>query len=223
MCADGTPAFGICFVNDADVLPLPQLEVNDRGTRTNGPTAGTIVAVGTGTAPAQCESARVFGSRGASEWWFQAQTADRLWTIGVRGLGTAPQVNTNDSVTLDLDWTGATSGTEYGPPKGHLQLSNAAATPLLWSAALAGAATHDAGWLMLEPGAAVCTSTALCAGSGFDVVFSVNGSTVTLPPFGAASIGGYKVASGAQVGPRTSSQCFDYLGEPFVAAAAKLP
>jgi hypothetical protein len=223
MCADGAPRFGICFINDADVLPLPQPAVNDRGTRTNGPSAATIVAVGTGTPPAQCENARVFGSRGASEWWFQAQTADRLWTIGVHGLGTAPQINTNDSVTLDLDWTGATAGTAYGPPKGHLQLSNAAATPLLWSAALAGSLSlHDAGWLRLEGGAAACTVTDLCADSGFAVVVTVNGSSATLPPFGDANLGGYKVAAGALIGSR-SFRCHDYFGEPFAAAAAKLP
>ena len=224
VCAGGAPPFGVCFVNDADVLPLPHLEINTPATGTNGPAAATIVNVGTGTAPAQCESARKFGARGTSDWWFQAQTTDRLWTIGVHGLGNTPLVRKDDSVTLDLAWRGTTDGNAYGWPVGQLQLSDAAATPLLWSAAMSGGTpTSGPGWLMLAPGVAVCRTTDPCDSGGYDVVFTVKGSMATLPPFGAADIGGYHVANGALIKGASQPQCYDAYGQAYAAAAAKVP
>ena len=228
VCAGGTPPFGVCFVNDADVLPFPapfpQIQLNVPSTGTNGPAAATIVDVGTGTAPAQCESARVIGARGASDWWFQAQAAGRLWTIGVRGLGGAPLVRKNDSVTLDLDWSGSTAGRAYGPPAGKLQLSDAAATPLLWSVATYGNVTMGGpGWLMFARGdALLCQTTDTCDIGGYDVAFAVNGEMATLPAFGAANLGGYHVANGALIKGASPPQCYDSYGQAYVAAAAKI-
>jgi len=224
VCAGGAPTFGVCFVSDADVLPLPLPGNDAAGTRTNGATAATIMDVGIGTAPAQCESARAFGARGPSDWWFQAKTADNhLWTIGVRGLASAPLVAKNDSVTLDLDWHG-TQISSYGPPKGHLQLSNAAATPLLWAGAASGnVGTDGPGWLTFMPGAPICRTTDPCDAGGYDVVFTVNSSRATLPPSGSATTGGYFVANGALIKGAAPPQCYDSYGEAFDAAAVKVP
>lgn len=230
LCASSAPPFGVCFVSDADVLPVPQYVWNDHlGTRTKGPSAATIVAVGTGAAPAQCESARWFGARGASDWWFQARTADRLWTIGVHGLGNASVVRENDNVTLDLDWRGTTDS-GFGPPSGHLQLSDAAATPLLWSSATYGSNTENYGagygpsWLKITPGVQVCSTADFCDDGGYDAVFTVNGAVATLPPSGAADVGGYHVANGALIKKRlVTMSCYDYFGPPYAAGAAKIP
>lgn len=228
LCTNAPP-FGVCVVTDADTLPLPQYAWNQPFTRTNGPAAATIVAVGTGTAPAQCESARWFGAQGTSDWWFQARTANRLWTIGVRGLGNAPLVRENDSVTLDLEWFGTTNS-GFGPPSGRLQLSDAAATPLLWSSATYGDMTgydgagYGPGWLKLTPGVKVCSTEEVCDDGGYDAVFTVNGAMAALPPSGAADIGGYHVANGAVIKRRSAhGACVDYFGPGYAVGAAKLP
>jgi hypothetical protein len=214
-CVGGTPSFGICFMSDADVLPLPALS-QDQGVSTTGVAA--IVGVGTGSAPASCESARAFGVRGTSDWWFQAKAADNhVWTIGVHGLGNAPLVHKDDTVTLNLVWRGyQISG--FGPPYGELQLSDASATPLLWASADKNTTT----WLTLTPGAATCAFTNSCDVSRSDVVASINGSTTTVPSFGAAYLGGYYLAVGQSV-KTAANQCSDYFGPGLAAAAAKVP
>jgi hypothetical protein len=218
ICASGAVAFGVCFTSDADVLPLPSVP-NDRGTSTTG--AATIVDVGTGPAPAQCESARAFGARGTSDWWFQAKAADNhVWTIGVRGLGNAPLVQKNDTVTLNLDWRGYTLGVGFGHPWGELQLSDAAATPLLWASSDKDTTT----WVSLTAGAASCAFNDVCDITRNDVVASVNGSQATLPSYGTTSLGGYYLVVGQSVRttPMGPSQCQDNFGPAFEAAAAKV-
>lgn len=219
ICGGGAPTFGVCFMSDADVLPLPSVP-NDRGVSTAG--AATILEVGTGPAPAECESARSFGRRGTSEWWFQAKAADdHVWTIGVHGLGNTPLVNKADTVTLNLDWRGYTLGVGFGHPWGELQLSDGAATPLLWASADKNTTT----WVTLAAGAASCAFNDLCDISRNDVVATVNGSQATVPSYGATSLGGYYLAVGQSVRttPMGPSQCQDNFGPAFDAAAAKVP
>jgi hypothetical protein len=55
------------------------------------------------------------------------------------------------------------------------------------------------------------------------VVVEVNGSQSTLPPYGAATVGGYYVAIGQSVQTVAATQCPDYFGPGFAAAAAKVP
>ena len=134
-CPEGTPTFSsVGVVNSADVLPTARMSRD-----TIMAAAVTVEAVGTGAAPAQCQNARLFGAATSSDWWLQVRTADnRLWTIGLAGLGNAPFVQVGDPVKLDLDYQRTMlSGVPISPvvPRvtGSLQLSNAAGTPLLWA------------------------------------------------------------------------------------------
>ena len=78
-------------------------------------------------------------------------------------------------------------------------------------------------WLTLAPNGQLCVpqNAGVCDAYGSNVVATVNGSTATLPPYGAADVGGYHVVTGALVPPKPS--CADYFGPPFQAAAVKLP
>jgi hypothetical protein len=217
---DGAPSFGVCFVSDADVLPLPTPVFNDKGTSTTG--AATIVDVGTGAAPASCEDARVFGARGTSDWWFQAKAANnRVWTIGVRGLGNVPLVHKTDAVTLNLNWRGYGPGVGVGNPYGELQLQDAADAPLLW----ASSDKNTTSWVALAAGPAECDVTAVCNGDRHAVLANVNGSTATVPSFGSAYLSGFFLAVGQSVNSlgMLPGQCPDYYPPPFEAAAAKVP
>ena len=136
-----------------------------------------------------------------------------------------PLVRANESVTLDLQWRGTTISS-FGPASGRVQLVDAATTPLLWAAASAGnAAVINSGstWLTLAPNAPACMPQQQnpCDGSGYDIVATVNGSQAVVAPYGAADVGGYHVVTGALVKP--TGNCADYFGQPFAAAAAKLP
>lgn len=221
-CASGAVTFGICFVSDADVLPIPGPS-DDSGTSTTG--AASIEEVGSGVAPAQCEDARVFGTRGPSEWWFRAKAADgRVWTFGLHGLGAPLPLSQGDSVTLELRYKGSEIG-GFGPPWGHLQLLDASAVPLLW--AYTRGRLQGTPWLSLTRGAAVCelVQPGTCDIRRHEVGVALNGETATLAPFSAADVGGYHVALGQDVEgrPEGAAGCDDYYGESFDAVAVKLP
>src|SRR5262249_28259690 len=186
-------------------------------------------AVGPGTAPAQCQNARVFGAATSSDSWVQVRTADKvLWTIGLGSLGNAAMVKTGDVVTFDLDYQrtnnfGPVSG---GPPKasGHVQLSNAVGTALLW----AGTTSSGSTWLSLTMGQPICDlpSKFDCVSTRFDVVATVNGSVATFAPFSADYLGGYYLAVGEydlSMAINTDSGCFFDGPPPFAAAAVKAP
>jgi hypothetical protein len=211
-CAVNGPMFGVCFVNDAETRPV----IGDA--HTSG--AATIEAVGSGTTPVSCSNVRYIGMSEPSHWWFQARAADnRLWTIGVRGLGSTPIVGQGDVVTLDLDW-------DVGHPvpgitsfNGLLEVFDAAGTPVLWagSTQFGGRGIPDApNWISFAAGDYVCGSDdTFCDMRQTNVTATINGSSMTLPPYGAASLRGYslQVTHFAQL-------CGDYA-PPFQAAAAK--
>jgi endoglucanase len=107
VCPTGSPAFSVCAVSSADTLPLAVANGAGGGPEMSRDTVvaapATVEAIGTGTSPAQCQSARLFGAVASSDWWLQVRTADaKLWTIGVHGLGDAPGIQTGDHVTLDV-------------------------------------------------------------------------------------------------------------------------
>jgi hypothetical protein len=200
--------FGVCFTSDASD-PGSDMHIN-------GP--ATIEAVGSGVAPAGCKDGGYFGLRTPNQWWLQARTADNhLWTIGVLGLGgNTPLVRTGDVVTLALDWLGWSGTYMYRDPVGQIQLLDAAGTPVLW----AGSDAEPPSWLSFAPGDYACKGgTFFCADKGQkSVIATVNGSTMTLPPFGGASLGGYFV----QVTMFYVELCGD-VQYYFAAAAAKIP
>jgi hypothetical protein len=213
--------FGVCFVNDADQLPLPPL-AQDPGVEMMG--AATVQGVGLGPAPASCESARVIGTRGTSDWWFQAKAADgRSWTIGLRGLGNVPLVKKDDQVALSLIYSGTLFHLSYGPPEGELQLSDAGARPLLW------AGTTNNGfmttWMWLGRGNVVCSFPAdSCDVTRFDIAGAIDGQPVRVPAFGTAYSGAYFVAVGQAVRPVVDdTRCPNYGGRSFDAAIIRVP
>jgi len=217
---------GVCFVSDADTLPIPAAPLDD-GTSTMG--IATIEGVGVGGAPAQCESARLFGGTGSSTWWFQARAADgHLWTVGVHGLNATPLVQTGDQVIFNLSYRGyQISG--FGPPLGQLQLLDAGGAPLLWayvsnSTPLPGGSPPGPSWVTIVRAAPVCNfppSSCDATRYGDNVTVSA-AQMVTLAPGGSADLGGFHVAIGQDVKARCSGS-IDYFGEAFYAAAAKLP
>jgi hypothetical protein len=221
VCPTGTPSFSVCVVSDADLLPLT-------GTWRDSiiAAAATVEAVGTGTAPAQCASARVFGAATSSDWWVQVRTASGLlWTIGLGGLESAPVVQAGDAVRLDLDY--ARPSSFWGPAldSGYVQLSNTTGTPLLW----AGSTTSGVTWLSLAPGQPLCgNSSGFCPITRFDVTATINGSVATVAPFSAVYLAGYYVVIGqynlrGPMGNVGHTGCaFDGL-PPFAAAAVKTP
>jgi hypothetical protein len=214
VCASGTPTFSICVVSDADLLPLADT------TQNSIPAAiATVEAVGSGTAPAQCQSARVFGASLNSDWWMQVRTTDKvLWTIGVGGLGSAPLVKTGDPVTLGLDYS---SGSYR-----RVQISDSTGVPVVWS----GAGSMYWTWIDFSGDAALCTVTRppydACPSTRYSVFARVNGSSASLSPFSADYVGGYYVAIGeyaTPVIPRAESACRDVPYLELTAAAAKVP
>jgi hypothetical protein len=224
-CPTGTAMFSVCVVNNTDVLPFPSGAGG--GPEHDSVTAApaTVEAVGTGAAPAQCQSARVFGAAVSSDRWFQIRTADsKLWTIGVGGLGSAPIVKTGDSVTLDLTYQFTPSSGPMSPAiSGSVQLSNSAGTPLLW----AGDNTYSAPWLSLNSGQALCDQTTGpfgCPTTRYQVTATVNGSVATLEPFSATNLGGYYLAVGEYtvVSQIVHTQCAFDPPPVFAAAAVKL-
>jgi hypothetical protein len=223
-CASGTPTFSVCIVSNADLLPL-----SDTAHDSIAGAAATVEAVGTGSAPAQCQTARIFGAATGSDWWVQVRTADQvLWTIGLGGLGNAVKVKAGDSVTFNLTYgrAPANGAVPAGPLRsyGSVQLSDSAGTPLLW----AGSSTFGMPWLSLIRGQPVCNlSTAQfdCPATRYEVMATVNGAFATIPPFGTAYAGGYFVAVGEyDVGfPASQTSCAFDAPPPFAAAAVKAP
>jgi hypothetical protein len=212
-CAVNGPMFGVCFVNDAEARPVTG------DAQTSG--AATIEAVGSGATPVSCSNVRYIGMSEPSHWWFQARAADnRLWTIGVRGLGGTPIVRPGDVVTLDLDWDVGYLGIGVTSRNGLLQVSDAAGTPLLWagSTQFRGPGLPDAPtWISFAAGDYACGSVDMyCDRRERNVIATVNGSSMTLPPYGAASLGGYSL----QV-TYFAHFCADWE-PPFEAAAAKV-
>ena len=214
-CPANAPTFGICIGNDAEGSAPASLDTHTSG-------AATIEAVGSAVAPVSCRYGRAIGKWGPSDWWFQARSADnRLWTIGVQGLaGSTPLVSTGDVVTLDVDWKGSCIGPANCFSDGRLQLSDATGTPLLWAGrrSILRAFPNDQTWISFAAGDYVCgTGGTFCDMRQSNVVATVNGSSTTLPPFGAASVGGYFV--GVTYFP--AGLCGD-SAPPFDAAAAKV-
>jgi len=221
VCQDGVTPFGVCFVNDADTFPLPS---GAQDTISQTMAATTVQEVGLGAAPASCESARVFGTRGTSDWWLQAKAGDgRLWTIGVRGLGNAPPAKKGDQVALTLFWNGTLRGLGYGPPSGELQLSDPSGRPLLWAGSInTGFMTT---WMYLGRGDAACSFPAdSCDMTRFNVAGAIDNQPVRMPPFGGAYIGSYFVAVGQPVSPVVDdTRCANYGGRSFDAAIVRVP
>jgi hypothetical protein len=205
-CTATGPTFGVCFVNDA--------EATTAATTLSTSGTATIEAVGAGAAPAPCSGRHVIGVWDSGQWWFRARAADNhLWTIGVHGLADVP-VQVGDTVSLDLDWRESFPVPGVVTPHGQLQLSDAAGTPLLW----AGANPDPSTWISFSEGSAAC-SAGTCLSAQVvqtNVNATVNGSSMQIPPYGAASVGGYRV----QV-TYFARLCGDYVG-PFEAAATRI-
>jgi hypothetical protein len=222
LCPAGSPMFGVCIVNDMDPVPIPQKPMY---IATNGPVTATIVDVGTGTAPAACESARVIGARAPSTWWLQARTADgRLWTIGLNGLSLTPIVAKGDAVSLNMWWWPEAAG-GFGPAFGSLEMTAADGTHLLWVGSGQPAAAGGS-WFSLVPGDhLVCAPapTAFCDIGGHDIIATVDSHTQTLPAFGGAILGSYYVVIGQYIEMVRPPNCADYFGQLFEAAIVKLP
>lgn len=113
----------------------------------------------------------------------------------------------------------------FGPPSGHLELTNAVLTPLLWAAAASGAdilVYNGSTSVSLARNAPACTPQgSACDVLGYDVLANVRGNEAVVAPNGAADVGDYHVVTGALVTP--SPSCADYFGPPFAAGAVKLP
>jgi hypothetical protein len=207
-CTVFGPAFGVCFAND---MEQPTTTTDLRLT-TSG--AATIESVGAGAAPASCVSAHGIGTTGSGQWWIQARAADnRLWTIGAAGLGAAtPPVRVGDTVSLDLNWREYSVVPAAWQTEGKLQVADAAGTPLLWAGANAAET-----WISFANGDYACAANNTPCDTGMrNVIATVNGSSVTLPPYGAASVGDYSVRV-----THFSPFCGDYQ-QPFEAAAARV-
>ncbi len=214
-CTATAATFGVCFVNDAEDPNRLPFDASTSG-------AATVEAIGSGYAPASCRERHAVGIRNESDWWIQARAADnRLWTIGVSGLGAgAPAIHVGDTVSLVIDWHNSTAVPGAVGANGNLQLSDAAGTPLLWAGSSAWGATqtpNPSTWISFAPGGAACAETcAVNPGNRTDVIATVNGSSTTLPPDGAATLSGYSLAA-----TYFASLCGDYA-PPFEAAAVKV-
>jgi hypothetical protein len=204
-CTATGPTFGVCFTSDA--------ESSTGATTLNTSGAATIEAVGAGASPGLCTGAHVIGMRDSSQWWLRARAADNhRWTIGALGLA-APAVQVGDTVSLDLDWREGFAVPGVVTGSGKLQLSDSAGTPLLW----AGADASPSTWISFSEGSAACAdSCVLNQRVQRNVIATVNGSSMTLAPYGAASLGGYRVQVTWFAG-----LCGDYA-RPFEAAAVRI-
>ena len=120
-------------------------------------------------------------------------------------------------MTLDLDWR-AILVIQGSDSVGQLQLTDAVGTPLLWAGAKNSASPEDPTWISFAGGDYVCGSVDMyCDKRRSNVIATVNGSSMTLPPSGgAASVGGYFL----QATP-FPEHCGDYAAA-FKAAAAKM-
>lgn len=217
-CESGEPTFSVCFVKDTDVLPVPTGSGDPLFTASG---TATVEAVGTGSAPAQCESARVFGARRTSDWWLQIRLGGNLWTIGVQGLGGSPGLQVGDNVDFAVRYMGFTASFGFGPPQGQMSLADAAGAPIL----LAIAGYSDATWFTATSnGRPVCAFPAdSCDRGRTEMTVTVNGASDTLPPFGAADVGGFHAAIGdTTVGVSAPDSCADHFGPAFYAGASKL-
>lgn len=207
-CTATQPTFGVCFANDTDHSS------GFTDSQTSG--SATIEAIGSGKAPGACNGGAV-GLGEPSDWWIQARAADnRLWTIGVLGLaGSTPVVHVGDTVTLDVDWR-ITTPVMYVYARGTLQLSDATGTPLLFAASNPSSST----WISFAPGGGVCDTRSCGSTQQAEekVIATVNGSSMTLPPNGAATIDGYSVGVTYFAAPCANG---DYIPS-FQAAAVKL-
>jgi hypothetical protein len=224
-CPGGAPTFSVCAVSDADVLPLAKMARDSVMAA-----AATVEAIGAGTAPAQCQSARLFGAATGSDWWVQVRTADTtLWTIGLHGFNNPPGIQTGDSVTLDVQIQRSVSDPVTPQPTrstGFVQLSNAAGTPLVW----AGSDVFMTTWMTLATGRPLCLRSGFCGVNQDEIVATINGSVATLMPFSSAQIGGYDVSIGANETPTrptmssgSSTGCAFEGPVQFAAAAVKTP
>jgi hypothetical protein len=202
-CPAGAPAFSVCAVSSADVLPLTIGAAGAGGAAQDAVVgaSATVEAIGTGAAPAQCQSARLFGSAASSDWWLQVRTADTtLWTIGVHGLGNPPDIQIGDHVALDVRIR-RYSPSDLSDPladrrsksTGYIQLSSATGTPLVWAGSDADMPT----WLTLARGQPLCDyMPGSCNLTRYAVLATINGSSMTMQPFGTAHIGDYSFAIG---------------------------
>jgi len=209
-CPARVVTFGVCFGSNTDTSSTIEA-------RTSG--AATIEAVGSGATPVSNPCWHTIGVGAPSQWWFQARAADnRLWTIGVRGLGGTPIVRQGDAVALDLDWRLFLIVPGASEPNGVLQLSDAAGTPLLWAGSTTGVRPlPNPNWISFMRGDYVCGSVdTFCDRRESNVIATVNGTSTTLPPYGAATLGGYSL----QV-TYFAHLCGDYT-QAFHAAAVKV-
>ena len=215
-CESGEPTFSVCFVKDTDVLPVPTGSGEPLFTASG---TATVEAVGVGSAPAQCESARVFGARRTSDWWLQIRLGGNLWTIGVQGLGGSPGLQVGDDVAFAVRYMGFTASFGFGPPQGQMSLVDAAGAPIL----LAIAGYSDATWFTVKSnGRPVCAFPAdSCDLGRTEMTVTVNGASATLPPFGAADVGGFHAAIGDTT-VEAPGRCADNFGPGFYAGASKL-
>lgn len=205
-CTATGPTFGVCFVSDAETTTA-STTLSTSGT-------ATIEAVGAGAAPASCTSRHVIGTGDSSQSWFRARAADNhLWTIGVLGLAATP-VQVGDTVSLDLDWRDSFPVPGVVVSDGKLQISDAAGTPLLW----AGANPSPSTWISFSEGDAACSADTCLLQERVqtNAIATVNGSSMKIPPYGAASLGGYRVQVTSFAG-----FCGDYA-PPFEAAATRI-
>ena len=140
----------------------------------------------------------------------------------MQGLGgSTPLVSKDDLVTLDLDWKVPCAGPANCWSDGLVQLSDAAGTPLLWARAqpnFSASPVVAPTWISFAAGDYVCGSgDTFCDFKESNVIATVNGSSMTLPPYGSASLGGYLVG----VTYFTAGLCGDSM-PVFEAAAAKV-
>jgi hypothetical protein len=219
-CPTGTPTFSVCLISDADVLPFhPGGELFQDSVMADA----TIEAVGTGTAPAQCMNARIFGAATNSDRWLQVRAPNnRLWTIGLAGLPDTPAFRAGDPVRLDIDYRRVQNVPTSWKTFGYVQLSDPAGTPLLW----AGLDSYSTTWLSLVMGERLCgVSTGLCHSARHDVRATINGTAATVAPFSAVSLAGYHLAVGEYDVPFFGghSGCSQFPTPPLAAVAIKTP
>jgi hypothetical protein len=215
-CDDGKVGYGICFTVDTDILPITG---SDSSARLSTDGLAIITDSGTGTPPGNCENARWFGAKGATEWWLQAKAADgHVWVLGMHGVGAMQPLKKGDTSRLTLQYRGEQIG-GFGPPSVSLQLFDPMDAPLLW--AYTNNSLGGTTWINLKGGSEVCLPFGFAPHVVRDVTVTIGGATVTIPPFGSADVGGFRVQIGKYVDGINPS--IDDYGESFDLVAAKLP